>query len=69
MRNGPEVKFNKDMEGNYQFSADWNDNPMEVMEAVSKELAQYGLEVVNHESIGGDFFAFSILPIKSKKTK
>ena len=65
MRNGPKVKYNKDMEGNFQFSADWNDNPMEVMEAVSKELAQYGLEVVNHEN-DGDFFAFSILPIKVK---
>lgn len=66
MRNGPKIKFNKEGEGNFQLSADWNDNPMEVMEAVSKELAQYGLEVVNHEN-NGDFFAFSIVKIKKPK--
>jgi len=62
MRNGPKVKYKED-EGNFGLSFDWNDNPMEVMEAVSKELAQYGLEVVNHEN-DGDFFAFSIQKIK-----
>jgi len=65
MRKGPKVKFGKDIEGNFSFTCDWRENPDEVMEAVDKELAQYGLEVVSHES-DGDFYAFSILPIKKK---
>ena len=63
MRKGAKVKFNKDMEGNFSFSCDWKENPSDVMEAVDKELAQHGLEVVSHES-DGDFYAFSIMKIK-----
>ncbi len=63
MRKGTKVKFDKEGSGNFNFHVDWKENPADVMEAVDKELKQYGLEVVSHES-DGDFYAFSILPIK-----
>jgi len=66
VRKGAKVKFTKDGGGNFHFSVDWKENPSDVMEAVGKELAQHGLEVVSHES-DGDFYAFSIQPTKVKK--
>lgn len=68
MRKGAKVKYSKDSSVNFHFSVDWKENPSDVMEAVGKELAQHGLEVVSHES-DGDFYAFSIMKIKKKAVK
>jgi len=67
MRNGPNVEFSKEAEGNFNFHVDWRAGPEEIMKAVDDELRQYGLEVVVHENGTGDFYAFSILPIEPAK--
>lgn len=66
MRKGAKVKYNKDGFGNFQFSIDWRDNAISVMEVVDFHLREYGLEVSRHES-DGDYYGFSILPVKKKK--
>lgn len=66
MRKGAKIKFNKEGEGNFQFSCDWRDNPIAVMEVVDAHLKEHGLEIVTHES-DADYYGFSILPIKVKK--
>jgi len=62
MREGKKYEISED---NADVIADWKDNPQDVMEAVDKELRQYGLEVVTH-STDGDYYAFSIEPIEKK---
>jgi len=66
MRKGPKVKFDKDMEPNFDFHVDWAASTDTVMEAVHKELKRFGLEVLAHNS-DGDYGAYTIRPIKVKK--
>jgi len=63
MREGAKFELDKDEEPNANIIVDWNDNPNDVMEAVNWEIQRYGLEVVVHET-DGDYYAFSIQPIK-----
>jgi len=70
MRNGPAVKIVYDgVTDNFDFSMDWNDNPMDVMEAVNARLKDFGLEILNHPNDYGDFYAFSIKKIRKPAVK
>lgn len=66
MRKGPKFKLNKEHEANCDATCDWKDNPEMVLETVDSLLKKHGLEIVTHETFG-DYYAFSILPLKGKK--
>ncbi len=63
MKTGTKVKHTENGVSNYDFQSGRSETPLDVMQAVHRQLEKFGLEVINHPT-DEDFFAFTIRKIR-----